>query len=245
MDLAEMLSVLWKSKWMMLVAAALVAVLIGYNSFSREEVYRAETAMIVSSLTPTNVFSNEDMLAASYGELVLTEAVQSKASEISSATGGPSSVSSTIAAETKADSPFIRVIVTNTNPERAVSDANAVSTALVEYVSELQQSSLDEKQESLLRELADIDTQRDEVKAAIPVDETRLAALDLVRQSIIRQYEELNAGTLLSSVVVVDQAGKASMEATHPLRNTIVGFFLGGLAGAIIGFSVESVRKAL
>lgn len=244
MDLAEMLSVIWKSKWIILIMAVIAAGAVAFQSFREETLYRAETSMIVSSLTPTNVFSNEDMLAASYAELALSDAVQGKARE-DNPDNNTSSGTSAIAADSNPDSPFVRLSATNTVPDRAVEDANAVADALVEYVSELQLQSLEDKRGNLLQELANIDAEQAAIRATPNGDQARLSALESVRQSLIRQYEELNAGMLQSSLVVIDEAGSPGAIPSHPLRNTLIGLLLGAAAGVILGFAVESVRKAL
>lgn len=243
-----MLSVLWRSKWIIVVAAIVTSSFVAYDSYSKDTLYRAETVLIVSSLTPTNVFSNEDMLAASYAELAMTEAVRARARQYSGGTNGGSNQAygdSGIAADTKTDSPFIRVSATNRVAEEAINDANSVAAALVGYIDDLQKQSLKSKRELLLEELSQIDEEQKKLLATEPVDHSRVDALASVRDSIIRQNEELNAGLIQSSLVVVDEAESAAPLPSHPLRNTLISFVLGALTGAIIGFFIDAVRKSL
>lgn len=236
-----MLSVIWRSKWIIIAAALVASGFVAYDSFTSDTVYQAESVLIVNSLTPTNTFSNEDKLAASYAELAMTEAVQARARELVDIPGN----SSGITADTKTDSPFIRISASNKAAERAVNDANAVSEALVTYIDVLQKDGLESKRELLIEQLSDIDSQRQLLASAVPVDQARIEALDSVRESIIRQNAELNAGLVQSSLVIVDGADTASEVPSHPLRNTIISFVLGAIAGTIIGFAVDAVRKAL
>lgn len=241
-----MLSILWRSKWIILVTALVAGAVVAFDSYSEEQGYRADTLLVVSSLAPTNVFSNENMLATSYAELATTDRVKTKAFAIpGNENDSDRTTTSVISAEVDSETPFIRISATNTDARQAVTDANAVADALVDYVSELEQQNLQEKRDSLLDQLVEIEGQQNQVAASQPVDQTRINALEAVRQSVIRQYEEINAGLTQSNITIVDEAERAVPLTTNPARNTIIAIMLGALAGAIIGFSVNSVRKAL
>ena len=241
MDLAEMLSTIWRSKWIILAVALITAGVVAVVTLRSDEVYEAEAVVMVGTLGTDSVFTRVDELAASYAELAYTAEVRGNAADKL----GSSYESGGINVSAGEKSPFIRINSSNSSAEAAVLEANAVAEELVAYVSNLQQEDSKNKGEAVLRELSEIEKQQEELYNAPVVDEARAKALDTVRQSLIRQYEESKIDLFENSLNIVDPAVVAVKQESRAGLQIVIAFLLGAVMGVIIGFATESVRKAL
>lgn len=248
MDLVELLSAVWRTKWIALAVAVIAAGLVGVQSFQKPTTYKAEAVLVVGNLgsgTTLGRTGGEDKLATSFGELVNTPGVLEKAAENSDAGLTASQLAGAVVPATEDFSPYLRLVSTDTSQDAAVEEANAVAEGLVAYVADFQQRILDGDRERLLADLTRMD---DEIKVLETQhsDDSRLEALKELRQSLVKQYEELSTEYLNSgSLEIVSLAEKAAMDPQHPWRNTAIAFIVGAIVGIGIGLGVDSVRKAL
>lgn len=245
MDLAEMLSVVWRAKWIILLTGVVCASIVALISFQEDPIYSAEAVLVVGNVGSTSLPGREDELAFSYGELVKTREVQEHAAN-SGESDRPAEELTGVTAATAEDSPYVILTTTDNSALGAIEKVNAMSKGLVAYVDELKDAGVEADKQRVLDELAQIENEQALIRANPNGDEGRFRALDGVRQGLIRQYEELNLESFTTNKLsVVSLATSASSSNPQPWRNTIIGFFVGCIVGLGLGFAIASVRKAL
>ncbi len=241
MDLIELLSIIRRSKWIILVVTLIVTSVVAYRAFSAPPRYEAEVIMTVGDFSPSGKsFSDEDIIAASYAELVNTPLVQEKAFGET----GVSGVS--VVPVTEKDSPLLRLTGSGSEPEAVADATNAVATALVDRVSEIQMDMLENSRQRLLGELTRVEGELSGEKAKPQADSNRINALQGYRLSLLKQSEELalqmGEGPNLT---VVSAATESHFIPARSLRKTILGLAIGLLGGIVVGFVYQSLKKAI
>lgn len=253
MDLVEMLSTIWRTKWIIIITAAVAAGVVAFDSFRQVITYRAEATLLVGTLSPESSalgrFGGEDKLALSYAQLVSNREVLEKSIEIYGlpvTVGGLRGDVGTVPPPKDSPSPFVMLYAVAGTPAEAVNEVNAVAEGLAVYVAEMQNRVLEENRRKLLDELSQVESDIAAIQSSPVQDKGRLAALEGVRRSLISQFETVSLSHLPGGILrVISLAENATPSRTHPYRNTAIAFAVGAVAGIGIGFGYESVRKAL
>ena len=81
MNLFDILSTIWRSKWIIIATAIVAAGFVFYRSYSQETIYQAEAILAVGNFGGARL-SGEDKIAASYAELAQTRNVLEKSIEL-------------------------------------------------------------------------------------------------------------------------------------------------------------------
>jgi len=240
---------MWRSKWIILLTATISASVVAYNSFRVQPSYQAEAILVVGNLATGSQLGRlggEDMLAATYSDLIQTPVVLRKAIEQSGLDKTPAELEALITSETAKESPYFRLQATDYTSEDAIEEANAVAKGLVAYLDELQVEGIKESREKIVAELADIEKEQSNIRTGLAKDDGRLHALDQVKLFLNEQYEESAVQSFSGSKLrIISLADVATANKSNAWRNTIIAFFAGALAGIGLGFAVDSVRKAL
>jgi capsular polysaccharide biosynthesis protein len=245
LDLVELLAVLWRSKWIILITAVVAGSVVAYDSFTRQKTYEAESMLVVGNFSSTSLPGREDELAFSYGQLVGTNEVLEKTAELAG-NGSDASEFRGVATETAKDSPYLKLIARDTTALGAIDRVNAVAQGLVAYVDDLKKQNIASDQQMLLQKLTDVENDLSRLRADPNGDAGRIQALEGARQSLLRQYEELNLeSSSANRLTIVSGATSATTEATRPLRNTLIALLVGAVVGTALGFATDSVRKSL
>lgn len=245
MELAEMLSVLWRTKWIILVTAVVAASIVAASEFRSESTYEAEALLVVGNLGTTEPTGREDELAQTYAKLVNTEGVLAEAAA-EYGSGATAKNMGAVSSETSEEGTYITLRYTSDDSQEAIDKVNAVARGLVAYVDNAKDENFEGDRKRILNELVDVESELAQLEANPVPDEGRRNALNNVRQTLIRSYEELTVQGLSSNnLTIVNMASSSVKDANHPWRNTIVAFIIGAIIGAAIGFAVDTVRKAL
>lgn len=246
MDLLDVLSTIWRTKWIILATAIVAAGIIFYRSSTQETIYQAEALLAVGNFGGARL-GGEDKIAASYAELAQTRDVLQRSVEIGKLDKKPWELRGGISTVTSKDSTYIKLKVSDTrNAETAVNSANAVAAGLINFVDELKKNNSLKNQQLLIDELAVIEKDIAETRANPVKDTAKLSALEDARSSLLTRYEEKSTGyNEVGKLTLIQKAEFATASASRPLRNTAIGFVVGLIAGVGIGFATESVRKAI
>lgn len=245
MDLTEMLSILWRSKWIILITALLAAAITGVISFQKQTVYSAEAVLITGNTGSAGQSVTADKQAATYASLVDIREVLDKSIEVSGIGSSAQALRADVSASTEKDSPYIILSSVSYSAETAVNEVNAVAQGLTQYVSELQTQAYSDTRQLIVDELTKVQAQQDTARAANPND-PRILALEDVRLSLMKQYEQMNIEKVSSDQIkIVSLARESASSPPHNYRDIILAFVIGAVVGIGIGFVTDSIRKAL
>lgn len=244
MDLNEMLAILWRAKWIVLITAVLTAGITGFFSLRSQIVYRAD-AVLVAGNNSAGQSVTDDKLAATYANLADIREVLDKSVEVSGIDTSWQTLRSHISTSTTKDSPYVTLTATGSSPDRVIEEVNAVAQGLTQYVTELQKQEAAETQQRFVEELTKVQTNQDAARKANPND-PNLKVFDDVRASLLKQYEQMNVENLAGKQLrVVSLAQESFGSPPHRARDIILAFVIGTAAGIGIGFTADSIKKAL
>ncbi|MHB1391446.1 MAG: Wzz/FepE/Etk N-terminal domain-containing protein [Thermoleophilia bacterium] len=252
MDLVEMLSTIWRTKWIILITAAIATGVALYTSLSEVTTYRADAVLVVGTLSPgTSALGRvggEDKLAVSYTELIYAREVLEKARDLGSLPVSNSQLASDISFVPPPKdnaSPYVKLYTVTESPEKSIAEVNAVARGLVAYLTADQENVQKGNRDTVLQQLIKVEAEIKSLQAAPVVDQARIAALDDIRKTLISQFTEVLLSNLPgSSLRIVSEAETASISTPHTVRNASIALFIGLLAGSGIGFAADSVRKS-
>ncbi len=248
MDLVEMLSTLWRTKWIILIVAIVVAGIVGYSTYQKDEIFIANAKLVVGSLGSTSSLGRiggEDQLAASYSELIQVTDVLQRAVDESGLKMSAAQLRGHVSASTAKGSPYINLQGADLNAQAAIDEVNAVAKGFSVYLADRQKKNVEQSKQEIIRQLTDLTNEQNAIRALPAPDEARLTALNDVRAELLKQFQQIDLDAGGNKVEIVSMATDASADPTHLWRNTIIGFFIGLLGGIGIGFATESVRNAL
>lgn len=248
MGLAEFLSIIWRSKWIILVTAIATTAFITTATIRQPTVYEAGSVLVVGNLSSGKALGStggEDKLAASYADLLNIDDVFQASAEKSGLSLTSEQLRGHVTAVTANNSPYLRLTSSDTDAGRAVDEVNAMANGLASYVTNLQDKNLTKGREAIQGQLTEIEKQID----AIPENDTQqagqLGALNAVRDSLTKQNEQYITDTTYSRLSVVSLANTASPQVPAKTRNISLGLLVGVLVGVAIGFVYHSSLKAL
>lgn len=254
MELADFIGVIWKWKYLVLV---IMLVLTGYvlvTSSRSKEMYSATVSVVpgLSQITNAssvgiNIEQAGDRISATYAQLVTTQAVLQDALGKANLNWQPDQLRSEISTSQPLNTPIIEITVTDSEPGRAQTLANAVGDGLVEYAQEVTISGDDAAKSIITNELADIEKQ---YTAALPGGknpnaDTAQALVDR-RNTVLKDYDSLLAQQASSSDIrVTGTADTYNVIPRKTAQYTLIALIISLAVGIAMAFVLEGIRKAL
>ena len=187
-DLQRLWILLWQKWWLLLITSIIAALVASYLDAQRADTYSAQTAIMVMRSPRGNNYDPyydpyydslaDQRLADSYEELIISEPVVTRASDI---VGEPISAGS-ISIDRGEDSQILRLTVSGPNPQLAADVANGIVTAFIDFNETLLNSRYDDSAETLTIQI-------DQVEEQIRTVEADLS--NLVTQSLTEQQVQL------------------------------------------------------
>lgn len=250
LDLVDMMTTIWRSKWIVLITVVVTVGLVAFQSSRQQIIYQAEAILVVGDLglgqlNPALRRQDEDKLADSYRELLMTGDVLQRAINDAGLNITPAQLRSRITASTTKDSPYIKLSAVDYSVESAVGDVNAAANGLTAHLIEQQLKISAEGKQNVLSEMTKVENELIAVGNSQIRDSGRISALQTVRQSLIKEYEGFVLSTNSPMLNVVSLADSATVNARHAVRNSMLGLVVGAIAGMGIGFVADSMKKAI
>lgn len=246
MDLIDFLSVIRRTKWIIISVTVIVTAIVAYQAFTVSDSYEAKSILAVGNFTPAaGGLGGDDLVAASYARLVNTPQVQEEAfGEEGISSSAPMGVS--VNTETEEDSPYILIMGSGDDPQATKEAVNQITSALVVRVSELQAEINNNARMLTLDELTVTENELVTEQAKPDADEGRINALQSYRQALIKQSEDLALEVSQGpNLTIVSNAVDSIKKPVTPWRNTIIGFVIGLIGGVVVGFIYDAIRRAL
>ncbi|MHB8160080.1 MAG: YveK family protein [Thermoleophilia bacterium] len=248
MGLTEFLSIIWRSKWIILVTAIAATIFVASETLRQPTKYEAGAVLAVGNLNSGKALglaTGEDRLASTYADLLNIEDVYQRSVEKSDADVTPELLKSHVSVSTAKESPYIKLTASDTDAAATVEEVNAVANGLVAYVTEMQDKNLQNGRQAIQQQLTQVESERNKIRAGDPQQQGHLDALTAVRDSLIKQNEQNITDTTYSRLSVLSLAKTAAMQPPQKMRNILLGLLVGTIAGLAMGFIYDSVVKAL
>lgn len=253
MELKQYTALLWRWKWLILLATFLAAGAAYGTSRLQQPIYRATTTLLVNQAPSEQVndytaILTSERLARTYAEMFTNRPVLE---EVIARLGGPTTpedMAETIDVQLVRDTQLITVSVEHPSPAWAAAIANEVVNVFAAQNEAMQESRYAASKEALSQELERLRAQVEETEQAIahlgtPTTETgreQMARLqsDLTQYrssyaSVLQSFEELRLAEArsVSNVVQVESA----VEPAKPVRpRTLVNTLLAAVVGAML-----------
>ncbi|MHB1403795.1 MAG: YveK family protein [Thiobacillus sp.] len=184
MDLIEMLSTIWRTKWIILITAVVAGGLVMFNSLRQDATYTANATLVVGSMSPGSSrlgqTGGEDKLALSYADLIRTRVVLDQAVK----NGGLNISSDQLSADIgsvpppkDAISPYVNLYATTRDPQSAINEVNATAKSLVDYLAGMQSKALQDDQNEIVNQLTQVEAEIAQIQASPTKDPARKAGL--------------------------------------------------------------------
>ncbi|MBM3692197.1 MAG: polysaccharide biosynthesis tyrosine autokinase [Actinobacteria bacterium] len=236
-DLRFYLGVLRRRAWVVVLATVAVAALAYGVSLTQSDVYEAGADVLIGRQASDQVF----VIGQGYDprrnvqtevRILGSRTVSDAASEAVGA-----AVSVRIVADDESD--VVRVIARSSAPSFAARDANAYAKAYVDYRLGSTVQRLIAAGDEVTSKIAEIDTQI----AALPATSTRRAPLEDQRAYLVEQQGRLEVSANLAdaggAAVLAEADVPTAPVEPKPLRNALLGAFLGLLLGVGIALLLE------
>jgi capsular exopolysaccharide synthesis family protein len=255
--------------WLLLVCMALTGGLSYVTSAREAPVYQAVTSMLINEASSSkgsidlNSLWLSERLARTYVELMQSEAILS---EVISRLKCPFNVQilgTRLVVRLVKDTQLIKVSVEDTDPVRAAAICNLIPEVFISYNVSSQSSRFAESKKSLVREIAALDKQIEQMELRItglmnttdPAESNKRSSLesDLVRlqqsrSSLVQSYENqrLVEAQILNNVIVVDKATVPAFPIRPRIaRSVILGVFFGLLIGVMLIFFIDHLDDSI
>ncbi|MHB9111524.1 MAG: YveK family protein [Thermoleophilia bacterium] len=253
MDLVEFIGVI--KRWIWLVIAVVVVVS-GYTtlvSLRTPVSYSADTTVMVglseissSSLLGISIVQNAERLSSTYAELVSTQPVMEKALGKAGLDWPVTRLQSMVSTKTTKDTPSLQIAVVDSDENRAKLLANSVSEAFVEYIKETGRNAALEAQAETIRQLNDVNKELAALGATPSADVAIVKALQDRRDTILNEYENLlKQQAHAGDVRVIDSAYTVYRAGMSTSQRIAISFAISLVAGIVLAFIAEAVRKSL
>jgi Mrp family chromosome partitioning ATPase len=219
--------------------------------------WNANHTLLVSNSTGTNsVFTdpqafNQLQLFATTGE------VPQRAAEAIDYNGPPAALAAQVTVTSDQQSGALRISTTQSDPDSAVEYVDAIADELVRYLSERQDQLREDRLNSTLARLDDLETEINEVERQVliapadpedplsvpeedPVARAQLDALSRQYSVVFEQFDSLQADSGQLVLTTLERAQPIAIEETGlgAPRSRVGRAALGALAGAAVGFGV-------
>jgi non-specific protein-tyrosine kinase len=257
MELKQYTALLWRWKWLIVLATLLAAGAAYGTSRMQVPTYRATTTLMINQapneqVTDYTAILTSERLARTYVEMLTNRPVLEEVILRLGATTTPEALAKTIDVQLVRDTQLITVSVEHFSPAWAAAIANSVVEVFAAQNEAIQESRYAASKESLRQEVERVSGQVSETEQAIerlgtPAADTgrdELARLqsDLAQYrasyaSVLQSYEALRVAEArsVSNVVQVEPA----VEPTIPVRpRTMVNTLLAAVVGAMLAVGV-------
>ena len=248
MSLSEFISVIWWSKWIILLTAIVTTIFVASVTLGKPAEYEAGAVLVVGNLSSGKALglsTGEDKMAANYADLLNIEEVFQRSVDNPNAGVTPELLRAHVSVSTANESPYIKLTASDTDAAATVEEVNAVANGLVAYVTEMQDKNLQNGRQAIQQQLTQVESEINTIGAGDPKKHGRLESLTAVRVSLIKQNEQNMADTTYSRLSVVSLAKTAVIQPTQKMRNILLGLLVGAMAGLTVGFIYDSVINAL
>lgn len=254
MDLFEVIGILNKWKWLLLPVVILVTGYALVTGLQSPKSYSAESSVVFglsqmanSSSTGLNVAATGDRISATYGGMITSEPVLSKALSKAGIDGSVDTLRGQVSFAQPKNSTILLIDVVDSDPDRAVILANSEAEAVVEYIQQVGQESIDSGKQVVTTELTSIENDMNTLTAqGVQPDDGRIKALLDRRDAMQKRYTAL-LDQLVSTgdIRVADAARSSQQEGTETLPRTGIAFVISLIVGIALAFIAEAVSKGM
>lgn len=246
MDLAEFLSIIWRSKWIILVTVVVTTSYVAFKSIRESPTYSANATLTVvgTAVGPLGSSSGLDKTAAVYGDLLQIDEVLQSSIDKARINVDPAVLKGQVDTSIEKEKPYLTISVVDKNPGMAVEEANAVSNGLVSYVNDMNKNNQADSSKLLTEQLTQVENSMNKVRN-VPDQLDQLFALNDVKDSIVKQMQQVNVDTILTRLNVLSLAKDSTPLPTQKTRNIILSFFVSLVVGVTLGFVYNSAKDAL
>ena len=247
LDLAEFLSVIWRSKWIILVIAVATTAYVAFHELSIKTEYETSAILTVvssGSNGPLGSASGLDQTANVDADLLQLDEVAQASAKKGGLDIDPVHFKNALSTSVEKGKPYLTITATDTNQQTAVDEANAAANGLAQYVADQNSNNLAVNRKNLLDQLTQVENSMNALHGD-PNKTDQLLALNDVRDSIIKQDEQVNVDMLLTRLNVLSAAKDVSTVPTQKSRNILLAFAVSIVAGTALGFVFESVKNSL
>ncbi len=236
--------------WLLLVCIALTGGVSYVYNARQAPIYQAVTSMLINEASGTkgidlNSLWLSERLARTYVELMQSEAILSEVISRLQCPFNAQMLAYRLQVRLVKETQLIKLSVEDKDPVRAAAICNLIPEVFIAYNISSQSSRFAESKKSLVREIAALDKQIEQMELRItglvsdkePADSNKRASLeaDLVRleqsrSSLVQSYENqrLVESQILNNVIVVDRATVPELPIYPRIaRSMILGHFIG------------------
>ncbi|MCL4473135.1 MAG: Wzz/FepE/Etk N-terminal domain-containing protein [Actinobacteria bacterium] len=254
MDLSEVIGVINKWKWLVLPVIILVTGYALVTGLRTPKSYTSESEVVVGlsqvatgSSSGISLLSSGDRLGATYGEMLTSEPVLTKALAKANLDWNPNTLSGMVSFNQPKNTTVMQIDVVDSDPNRAILLSNAMANSLVEYIKEVGQSNVDHSKAAVNDELASIESDMNKLSASgVASDDPRFKALIDRRTSVQTKYVSILDQTVnTGDIRVADAASSASSVGTSTAFRVGIGFVISLIFGIVLAFIAEAVVKAM
>lgn len=252
MDLRDFLGVIWRWKILVIIVTLLVGGGVAYLEMNTPATYSAEATLLVGldeiSLISPNavaVVQSGERLSATYAEMIQSSDVLQKAAETSGVYSNGNVFRGKLSTTTVKNTPVLKVMITDTDPQKAKDAVNAVAEAFLVYVDDIGTKSIDNSRKSLDEELASVETELIQLRAQPDVNAGRIAALEVRRDALITQYGEVVGRGKSGDVTITAFAESAVRTSRSTFTNILLASVIGLVGGIAMAFLAEGVKNAI
>lgn len=257
MELVDFIRVVIRWKWLVLT---LVFIFTGYSFFSAvrsQEKYRAEATIVTglsqisllatggSDIGSIDIANHGDNIAATYAEIITSQPVLSRALKQTGLDLPAEALKGKIHTSISKDTPVLKVSVEDTDAERAIVLANALSETFVQYIKDTGQATLDSAKYRISQELTSVQNEIYVEQEADESNSTKMKVLQDKRDLLLGEYNdvlklELRAGDMN----VVDPANSSKVVETKTNQKAMIVFLAGMMVAGMAAFVAEGVSRA-
>lgn len=240
LDLHQIIRILRRRWWILMLLPALVGGLAYYNVSREIPMYQATATMVVnpgaiSGQGSTQGSLNEGVaLSYTYVQLINTQPVRERVQDI---LGGP--IRSGVSASTVQNTSLIRVTATGADPQAVADTANAYVAGFQSYIADQNAYRLDLAREGVDAQIQFLNTQIQDLDAQISAesDEDEVDRLQAQRQELVRMLAQLETDAAATSMqaasarVIIESVDSARAPfapiSPNVPRTTMLGVFVG------------------
>lgn len=253
MELSEVIGVIRRWKWLVLPVVVLVTGYVIYSGLQSKTSYSAE-ATVVSGFSQIaeggnnsiNVVQSGERVGLTYAELVTTQPVLQSALNKAGLDWDPGTLGGMITVTPVKSTSVLRIGVTDTDSDQAVLLANSVANAFVDYVKDTAKNGNAASVAAVTDGLNSVEAKLAAAKASPAPDQGKINALLDRRDEILKQYQGLLDQSIQSGdIMVANPADVAQAGGIRLGERIAIGFTISLVAGIVLAFIAEGVRKAL
>ena len=245
-------TMLWRGKWLVLVATALGVGLAVLVTKTTANVYQATALLNVSPAlsAPGQLRSDQlagtQALAATYATLIVDRSflaqVASELSRIDGVARSPGALGADISAKAVANTTLVQLNADQPSPRAARDLANRVASAFVANVRRTSQQENIGLQSAIQGQIKSLNTQIAAARAARSQDE--VSALQSAQRALTQQQAQLLSTGLLNGYSV-SRAGSATASASPIRPRPVLNIVAGVMLGLLLGFGLAYLRARL